>query len=164
MIEKLNIREVRLEDAPAIQGIRQMKGVMENILAYPAEHFSKIENRIKGRTENDYWFVAELGCRVVGLIILSRHENPRKKHIGQVSIMVNANFHGQGIGSRLMEHLVDLADNKLKLERLELCVFDGNTRAVSLYKKFGFGIEGKMRCSALKNNGYSDELMMSRLK
>jgi Acetyltransferases, including N-acetylases of ribosomal proteins len=161
---ELSIREAKLEDALAIHNIRQMRGVMETILSYPSEPFSRIENRIKGRTENDYWFVGELEGKVVGLVILSRHGNPRKKHVAQITIMVNSDYHGQGIGTRLMEHLMDLADNKLKLKRLELCVFDGNMRAVNLYKKFGFAVEGSMRCSALKNNGYSDELMMARLK
>ena len=113
---------------------------------------------------NDYWFVEEMNGLVVGLVILNRHGNPRKSHVGHISIMVNSDFHGQGIGSSLMKYIIDFADIKLGLKRLELFVFEENKIAIRLYKKFGFEIEGRIRDSAIRNNEYSDELVMGRVK
>ncbi|WP_439709371.1 GNAT family N-acetyltransferase [Parachlamydia acanthamoebae] len=42
-----------------------------------------------------------------------------------------------------MELLLDLADNWLKLVRVELDVFSDNQKAISLYQSCGFEIEGK---------------------
>jgi putative acetyltransferase len=42
--------------------------------------------------------------------------------------------------------LLDLADNWLKLVRVELDVFSDNQKAISLYQSCGFEIEGKKVC------------------
>jgi L-phenylalanine/L-methionine N-acetyltransferase len=160
----MKIRDASPMDSKEINNIRQMSGVMENILSYPSEPQDKVEKRIKNRTENDYWFVAEKDNKVVGLIILNRHSNPRKSHVGHISIMVSSIYHGQGIGSKLMEHILDLSDCILGLKRLELFVFEENIKAIKLYQKYGFEIEGKLHCSALRNNVYSNELIMARIK
>lgn len=158
----LDIRAVKLQDAEEIYNIRQMKGVMENILSYPEEPKDKVFNRIKNLTENDHWFVAEYNNKVIGLIMLSAHGNPRKNHVGHIGIMIDENFHGQGVGSKLMKYLIDFSDKMLKLKRLELYVFTENTRARKLYEKFGFQEEGILKCSALRNGQYSDEILMAR--
>ena len=77
--------------------------------------------------------------------------------------MVDANFHSQGIGTALMRELINLSDNILGLRRLELFVLGDNQKAIDLYKKFGFKVEGKQKYSALKNGKYTDELMMARI-
>ncbi len=38
-----------------------------------------------------------------------------------------------------------------------------NTRARKLYKKFEFQEEGILKCSALRNGQYSDEIVMARI-
>lgn len=154
---------VKLQDAEGIYNIRQMKGVMENILSYPEEPKDKVFNKIKNLTANDHWFVAVYNNKVIGLIMLSVHGNPRKNHLGHIAIMIDESFHGQGVGSKLMEFLIDFSDNVLKLKRLELYVFSENIRARKLYEKFGFQEEGVLKYSALRNGEYSDEIVMSRV-
>lgn len=143
----INIRDIRIEDYKDLYEIRQMSAVMENILAYKEEPKDKVKKHIENRTESDYWFVAEIDNKVVGMISLKVHQNPRKSHVGYITIMVSSDYHGKGIGTMLMKKVIDLADNKLNLKRLELSVFKDNTRAVNLYKKFGFEIEGTVRMS-----------------
>lgn len=160
----INIRPVELQDYTDISRIRKMAGVMENILASPEESEKKIKNKIINITENDYWYIAELNGQVVGVAILNRYGNPRKKHVGQITIMVDKNYHSQGIGNALMKELINLSDNILGLRRLELFVFVNNKKAINLYEKFGFKEEGVQKYSALKNGEYADELMMARIQ
>lgn len=159
----LNIRPVRLEDFWDISRIRKMDGVMENILANPDESEEKVISKIMNITKNDYWFIAELDEIVVGLATLNKYVNPRKNHAAQMSIMVDSNYHSKGIGTALMEELTRVSDSILKLKRLELFVFADNKKAIGLYKKFGFQVEGVQKYSALKNGVYADELMMARI-
>ncbi|MGL5823080.1 MAG: hypothetical protein ACRCYE_15860 [Sarcina sp.] len=42
-------------------------------------------------------------------------------------------------------------------------VFIDNKKAIKLYEKFGFVKEGVQKYSALKNDVYTDELMMARI-
>jgi putative acetyltransferase len=58
---------------------------------------------------------------------------------------VRDDWQGKGVGSALMRAALDLADNWLGLRRLELNVHADNERAIALYRKFGFEIEGTHR-------------------
>lgn len=78
--------------------------------------------------------------------------------------MVDSDYHSKGIGSLLMKELINLLDNIIKLKRLELQVFADNKKAIKLYRKFGFVEEGVQKYSAIKNDVYTDELMMARIQ
>ena len=52
----------------------------------------------------------------------------------------------------------------IKIRRLELTVQARNKRAVHLYQKFGFGIEGtKKRGARTKNGEFLDVYLMAKL-
>lgn len=157
------VREVELDDYRDISQIRKMEGVMENILATPEEPAGRVRNKILNLTEDDFWYVAEDMGQVVGLVMLKRYSNARKKHVGVIGLMVDRNYQGKGIGNLLLEKIIKLADYSLGIKRLELNVFSDNERAIKLYEKHGFKIEGIQKYAAIKNDNYSDELMMARV-
>lgn len=159
----INIRHVKVEDYIDISKIRKMDGVKDNILATSDEPAEKIKNKIMNITSNDFWFVAEDNHKVIGVSILNRHSNSRKKHVASITIMVDSNYNSNGIGTLLMKELINLSDNVIKLKRLELQVFADNEKAIKLYKKFGFVKEGVQKYSAIKNGVYTDELIMARI-
>ena len=49
-------------------------------------------------------------------------------------------FWGQGIGTALMEAVIDAARENPNLLQIELEFLEGNTRAQQLYEKLGFRI------------------------
>ena len=49
------------------------------------------------------------------------------------------------------------------VKRLELTVHTSNDRAVSLYRKFGFEIEGTRRSSLLVDGVFKDEYLMAHV-
>lgn len=159
----MRIREVELDDYRDISQIRKMEGVMENILATPEEPAGRVRNKILNLTEDDFWYVAEDEGQVIGLVMLKRYSNARKKHVGVIGLMVDRNYQGMGIGNLLLEKIINLADNKLNIKRLELNVFIDNERAIKLYEKHGFKIEGTQKYAAIKNDSFTDELMMARV-
>ncbi|EHK2364137.1 TPA: GNAT family N-acetyltransferase [Clostridium perfringens] len=158
----LRIRDIKIEDYKEISKIRKMPGVMENILSNKDEEEELIKEKIINRGKNQYWYVAEENGKVIGLGILMNHGNLRKKHVGVITLMVNSDYQNKGIGSLLMDKLINLSES-LNIIRLELCVFRDNYKAINLYKKFGFKEEGIKVKSALKNGEYSDEIMMARI-
>lgn len=162
----IDIRPVRLEDAPYIYGFRIMDGVRENILLLPSERVSKIESLISGLTDNQHMFVAGLEedgvKKVVGSISLNVNKSPRVRHSGSIGITVDRDYHGNGIGRALLNKIVDLADNWLMLVRLDLEVFTDNQRAINLYRSSGFVIEGTKKYAAVKDGKYQDEYLMAR--
>ena len=158
----LRIRDIKIEDYKEISKIRKMPGVMENILSNKDEEEELIKEKIINRGKNQYWYVAEENGKVIGLGILMNHGNLRKKHVGVITLMVNSDYQNKGIGSLLMDKLINLSES-LNIIRLELCVFRDNYKAINLYKKFGFKEEVIKVKSALKNGEYIDEIMMARI-
>ena len=158
----LNIRDIEIEDYKEISKIRKMPGVMENILSNKDEEEESIKEKIINRGKNQYWYVAEENGKVIGLGILMNHGNLRKKHVGVITLMVNSDYQNKGVGSLLMDKLINLSES-INIIRLELCVFRDNYKAINLYKKFGFKEEGIKVKSALKNGEYIDEIMMARI-
>ncbi|EIW6614223.1 GNAT family N-acetyltransferase [Clostridium perfringens] len=158
----LKIRDIKIEDYKEISKIRKMPGVMENILSNKDEEDELIKEKIINIGNNKYWYVAEEDGKVLGLGILMNHGNLRKKHVGVITLMVNSDYQNKGIGSLLMDKLINLSES-LNIIRLELCVFRDNYKAINLYKKFGFKEEGIKIKSALKNGEYADEIIMARI-
>lgn len=158
----LRIRDIKIEDYKEISKIRKMPGVMENILSNKDEEEELIKEKIINRGKNQYWYVAEENGKVIGLGILMNHGNLRRKHVGVITLMVNSDYQNKGVGSLLMDKLINLSEI-LNIIRLELCVFRDNYKAINLYKKFGFKEEGIKVKSALKNGEYVDEIMMARI-
>jgi acetyltransferase, GNAT family len=63
-----------------------------------------------------------------------------------------------------METMIDWADHTPTIRRLELTVQARNERAVHLYQKFGFDIEGtKKRGARTKNGEFLDVYLMAKL-
>lgn len=62
---------------------------------------------------------------------------PRFAHRRELAITVRKDYWGKGIGSGLMNLLIDFC-RKSDAEVLELQVRSDNERAIGLYKKFGF--------------------------
>ena len=158
----LRIRDIKIEDYKEISKIRKMPGVMENILSNKDEEEELIKEKIINRGKNQYWYVAEENGKVIGLGILMNHGNLRKKHVGVITLMVNSDYQNKGVGSLLIDKLINLSES-LNIIRLELCVFRDNYKAINLYKKFGFKEEGIKIKSALKNGEYVDEIIMARI-
>ena len=160
------IRPIRIEDAVAINEIRRMDGVMENTLGLKSDRIVKSEDFIKGLGGNAHILVAEIvennQKKVVGLCGLHLELSPRMRHSGSMGISVSKDYQGIGVGTKLMEAILDIADNWLMLVRVELSVNIDNEKAMALYKKMGFEIEGRKKYAVIRNGKYIDEYIMGR--
>lgn len=166
MENRLKIRPVELRDARDINEIRITPEVAENLLALPSESVVDNEQFIAQKTPEDHLLCAEITdsgvTKVVGLAGLHVRKLARENHCAVIGLMVHKQFHGQGIGGRLMASLMDLSDNWLMLKRLQLTVFTDNQAGIALYKKFGFVEEGIMRYAVKRRGAYSDIILMAR--
>lgn len=109
-----------------------------------------------------FGLVAVMGDRIVGQAGLYRYPG-RQAHAGSLGIGVHDAWVGRGIGTALLKTLVDTADRWLGIRRLELTVYTDNLRAIHLYQRFGFVIEGTHRAYALRDGVYVDAHTMARL-
>lgn len=87
----------------------------------------------------------------------------RRRHAVGLGIVVAAAWHGRGVGTALLAALCDYADHWAGVLRIELTVYEDNARAIALYRRFGFLLEGTHRAYALRDGVYVDALAMARL-
>jgi putative acetyltransferase len=63
-----------------------------------------------------------------------------------------------------MRSALEIADNWLRLTRIELTVYADNERAIRLYERTGFEVEGLLRRYATRQGELAHALMMARLR
>lgn len=83
-------------------------------------------------------FVAKCNGQIVGDASFNSSPRERLKHRGELGLSVLKDYWGKGIGSKLIEAVMDFAKNTTGCEIIHLSVRSDNKRAIGLYKKYGF--------------------------
>jgi len=98
--------------------------------------------------------------RIIGSTSLKFNPQEALKHKAELGLSVHDDYQNMGIGMALLNHLIDVARLK-KLSKVWLHVSTSNNRAIHLYKKAGFTIEGKLCKESCINSKYRDEYTMA---
>jgi putative acetyltransferase len=161
------IRRARIEDAGAIARLMGDPAVYPGLMQMPyvseeAQRARLADGLAPGKA--DVLLVAERGGELVGSSGMHPvGPSPRRRHAMAIGISVRADVQGQGVGSALMQAMCDIADRWIGLLRLELSVYVDNARAIALYRRFGFEIEGRHRGYVLRDGAFVDAFAMARL-
>lgn len=114
-------------------------------------------------SENSTFIVAVADGRIVGACNLRGGSRRAMRHSGSMGISVAKGWRDQGIGNALMTRLVEWARETGIITRIELLVYCRNARAIHLYKKHGFEIEGTRRRAVFQEGQYLDGYTMALL-
>ena len=162
-MDGVTIRAVRLDDYRDIYDIMACPGVVRWMLDLPYVSLDDRRKWVENLGPDDHKLVADVDRRVVGNIDLTRKRG-RLAHVGRVDMAVHEDFQGKGIATALMQAALDLADNWLNLKRVELTVYVDNLRAIGLYERCGFVIEGTHKALAFREGDYVDAYFMARVR
>lgn len=161
---EIKVRRSEASDARAITEIYEFENAYSGTLQLPHPSIALWEKRISNIPDNVYSYVAIFDDEIVGNLGLMLEINPRRRHVASFGMGVKDSKQGLGVGSALLSTAIDLADNWLNLKRIELTVYVDNERAIGLYKKFGFIIEGESKAFAFRNGAYVNVYHMARVK
>lgn len=115
-------------------------------------------------SHNQVCLIATIGELVVGVLNISADQRYRVDHIGDVFIAVRQEYWGHGLGQILLEEAIAWAEASGSIRRLELIVQVRNEKAVHIYQKYCFTVEGtKKRGAKTKNGEFLDVYLMGRL-
>ena len=162
----ITVRRTSIQDAAALARIMGDPAVYPGLMQMPYTDEDTWRARL---TEGcapgkvDLMLCAEMDGKVVG----SCGMHPvgpavRRRHAWMLGISVLPEAQGRGVGSALMAAMCDYADRWVGLMRLELTVYTDNARAVTLYRKFGFVIEGTFKGYVLRDGQFIDAHAMAR--
>jgi RimJ/RimL family protein N-acetyltransferase len=162
---RVSIRDAVPEDATALVALRKaIFGETDFMLYAPAEYTvteTEASEQIARVTKSGHsrTLVASSDLELVGFLNIMGSQIPRLRHSATVAIGIRRSHWGQGIGSSLLMEAVRWAPTA-RLSRLELYVALDNARAISLYEKLGFRVEGKRkRAYVINGNPVDDQLM-----
>lgn len=164
----LEIRRSHIGDAAAMAQLMSHPEVLPGLLQMPhgseEQWKQRLTDNLAPARSQDLHLVALLDGRVVGsggLMLAS--PSPRRRHVMHLGMAVLPEAQGRGVGGALMSALLDYADHWAHVLRVELGVFVDNERAIRLYQRHGFEIEGCQRAYALVRGRYADSYCMARL-
>jgi len=160
---KIAVRAAEIADFEALARLYADRNAYSQTLQLPFPSPELWRKRLAEQSDNHHTLVATVAGEVVGNLGLTRLTRARRAHVGELGMGVRDRWQGKGVGSALMRAALDLADNWLGLRRLELMVHVDNERAIALYRKFGFEIEGTHRAYSIRDGRYVDSLSMARI-
>ncbi|UPT73361.1 MAG: GNAT family N-acetyltransferase [Elusimicrobiota bacterium] len=124
----------------------------------PTEAFA---TKIESLKKRGRYVVAEENGKAIGHAFLDPMGLTANRHVFHLNIVVHPEFKGRGIGTALMSDLISWAQTGAKVGKIELLVRSTNTRAIALYRRFGFTQEGRLVGRVkLPNGKLIDDLVM----
>lgn len=157
------IRPTKVSDAQSLCEIYTQPQAVRETLQLPNSPETMWQDRLTNMPAGVYSYVAEVDGKVVGNIGFQHAQRPRIQHTATLGLGVHDKYHGLGIGNKLVETVIELADKWLNIRRIQLEVNTDNEVAIALYKKFGFEIEGEAKDASFRDGQYSNTYYMARL-
>jgi RimJ/RimL family protein N-acetyltransferase len=106
--------------------------------------------------------LAEVEDLLVGSIDCRAYARRRMAHVAALGMQVRSGWRGRGVGTALLEALLDWARAHPTIEKVALGVFSTNARAIALYRRLGFVEEGRdVREYRLGPGRYADNVRMA---
>jgi RimJ/RimL family protein N-acetyltransferase len=165
-MDACRVRDALPEDAAALISLRKtIFGETNFMLCAPDEYSASADEvaqqlqRIRD-TSSSRSLLAEMDGSVVGFLGVTGSSVPRLRHSAQLFIGVMRAHWGRGIGSALLSEVLRWAPTA-GLSRLELYVMNNNERAIRLYERLGFKVEGQRRRAYIINGEPVDDRLMA---
>lgn len=164
--KNLILRKAEEKDAAALLKHMNQCGKETDFLGFGKEGIDMDEQKeqeyIKSFTPKNFMIVALIDDEIIGSCSIScRESRIRFIHKGELGICVQEKAWGLGIGEKMMEYTLELAKDA-ELTKIGLDTRTDNKKAINLYKKLGFEIEGTVTKAALIDGIYYDNYVMGK--
>ncbi|MDB6081601.1 MAG: acetyltransferase, family [Chlamydiia bacterium] len=162
-LKKIQIRQATVEDARAIvDAEREIAEELGYFCSEPSELLLEnvVNTIVACRNGNGVYLVAETNGNIVGHAFLELHHVQSLRHVADLNIAVHAGWQKRGIGTKLLRHIIEWAQQTGAILKIQLNVRASNFPAISLYKKMGFEEEGRLKNRVKVKDGYIDDIIM----
>lgn len=163
------VRAAAEKDASDIIRYSNIVGGESDFLSYGRNQFfysaeqEKQVIRDYSDAKNRLFILAFVKGNLCGSLTFWGNSRERLEHWGEFGISVLGKYWGRGIGHALIDYLVRWAEDGGIVRKIDLMVREDNYAAISLYRKMGFEVEGKVRRAMRIGDKFYDFLYMGRL-
>lgn len=160
----ITVRQAIIEDASILAEAERMIAQEPGFLcSAPSElkdeaFIHTIQELSPGKT--GIYLVAQQENHIIGHAFLKPLRLQSLCHVALLHIVVHHGWQNKGVGSQLLEKLIDWAQHS-SIEKIELNVRASNTAAIALYKKMGFEEEGRLKNRVKVHDRYIDDIVMA---
>ncbi|MDD6034970.1 MAG: GNAT family N-acetyltransferase [Lachnospiraceae bacterium] len=134
----------------------------EECSKYTPEGEKELFDRVNA-SDHEAMLVCLVEGKVAGNCQISWSKGIKTRHRASVAIALLSEFWNQGIGTKLFEEMIRIAENNPDILQIELEFVEGNSRARALYEKMGFRITGvRPNAIRLKDGTLLNEYSMIR--
>jgi RimJ/RimL family protein N-acetyltransferase len=106
------------------------------------------------------YLLALVEDKIIGALWFQGGARPRTRHAGELGTAVLQTYWGLGVGSFLIDALLEWCRKSKNICKLNLRVRTDNHRAINLYQQKGFLVEGTLRKDFFVSGIYYDNLWM----
>jgi RimJ/RimL family protein N-acetyltransferase len=161
------IRLAKPDDADALLALQHRLDAQSTYMLLEPDERGHDPGPLRERLESQaayggFDLVADDAETLVGWLAVEVLSYRRARHSGYVVMGVDTAASGRGVGAALLTEAVAEARRR-ELRRLELTVMTDNLRAIGLYLRSDFQIEGCRRQALLRDGVVVDEYYMARL-
>jgi RimJ/RimL family protein N-acetyltransferase len=160
--QTITVRSAEEGDATAIERIVNSVASEKHYIVpeWSREDWDEAIREIRGR--KSLVIVAQAGRHKVGMVHLVRGKLEKNIHVGFLGISILRQYRGVGVGTAMMNYMMEWAKNQEGLEKISLTVFSTNETAIDLYQKFGFKTEGVVKKQFKIEGQYVDDVVMGK--
>lgn len=163
---KLIVRKPKVEDANnMIDYLNIVGGESDNLLFGHGEFRFTIDQEKEyienmNKEINSLMLLGIIDNKIVSVSQISTNNRKRIAHNSEIALSVKKEYWGLGIGSAIMELLIEFAKENNNIKNISLGVKAENLNAIKLYEKKGFKKVGFHKDFFYINENYYDEILM----
>ncbi|PLT28120.1 GNAT family N-acetyltransferase [Peribacillus deserti] len=162
------IRSAQEGDAKELSQLRvKIDGETENLDREPGEGFIDeygFRELIRNDTEDsrNLFLIAEVNGKLAGFSRCEGNSFKRFSHKAEFGIGIQKDYWGLGIGKQMLQTSIDWAEAN-GIKKITLAVLETNEKAIALYRRYGFEIEGVLKKDKrLSDGNYYNTILMGR--
>ena len=154
------LRPLEREDLRFVHLLDNNASVMRYWFEEPYETYAELLTLYEAHIldQRERRFVVEWGGKAAGVVELVEIDYVHRR--AEFQIIIGPEFQGKGIALRATELAVEYGFGVLNLYKIVLIVDKENHKALHIYKKLGFVVEGELKHEFFINGQYRDVIRM----
>jgi len=164
--KEITIREATKEDAQLMIDFYNVVGGETDFLSFGKNEFIKDLTEYQKflddtkKEVNSIILLEEIDNKIIGISSINSSAKTRYKHVGEFGIVISQQYCGLGLGRKIIDYLIEWANSNGITKKISLVTSENNYRAIELYKKTGFEVEGILKKHNYINGVYCNTIMM----